>query len=40
MLVSAPKYNLLTTFPSRVTVVIEPSRGRTVAISFDDLAGA
>jgi hypothetical protein len=41
MLVIAPKDNLVTTFPSRVAVVIEPSRGGALvdSISFDDLAG-
>jgi hypothetical protein len=40
MLVIAPKDNLVTTFPRRVAVVIEPSRGGAVvhSISFDDLA--
>lgn len=37
----APKDNLVTTFPSRVAVVIEPSRGGAMVdfILFDDLAG-
>jgi hypothetical protein len=33
MLVIAPKDNLVTTFPSRVAVVIEPSRGGAVVNS-------
>jgi hypothetical protein len=41
MLVIAPKDNLVTTFPSRVAVVIEPSCGGPAVdlFSFDDLAG-
>jgi hypothetical protein len=34
MLVIAPKDNLVTTFPSRVAVVIEPSRGGAVVNSI------
>jgi hypothetical protein len=39
MLAIAPKDNLVRTFPSRVAVVIEPSRGSEwwTLFSFDDL---
>jgi hypothetical protein len=42
MLVIAPKDNLVTTFPTRVVVVIEPSRGGAVVdpIRFDELSAA
>ena len=42
MLVIAPKDNLVTTFPSRIVVVIEPSRVGAVvdSIFIRDLAGS